>query len=130
MKSLKIALIAFVLLSVFACKKSETSNSQLENEIITNDTSEFNGRLYVIPYNAEGTLRLTNTDIFLYISYDDLKRNLPLNAISTGSFNSQADFGFLLQGNYYIRATKDGKADTSLVQVLSRRSIYKNMFLK
>jgi hypothetical protein len=53
-----------------------------------------------------------------------------LNAISTGSFNSQADFGYLLQGNYYIRATKDGKADTSLVQVLSRRSVFKNMFLR
>ncbi len=129
MKSLKIALIAFVLLSVFACKKTESS-TQLENDIITNDTSQFNGRLYVTPYNAEGTLKLTNTDIYIYVSYEDLKRNLPLNAISTGSFNSQADFGFLLQGNYYIRATKDGKADTSLVQVLSRRSAFKNMFLR
>ena len=52
MKSLKIALIAFVLLSVFACKKTETA-TQLENDIITNDTSQFNGRLYVTTYNAE-----------------------------------------------------------------------------
>jgi hypothetical protein len=129
MKAIYFTLLSFALLSTFACKKTESS-TPLENDIITNDTSQFNGRLYVTSYNAEGTLKLTNTDVYIYISYDDLKRNLPLNAISTGSFNSQADFGYLLQGNYYVRAMKDGKADTSLVQVLSRRSIYKNLFLK
>lgn len=130
MNFLKILAFNFSLLSILACSKTENNRSESENPIITVDSSEFNGRLFVNTYNSDGSAKLTDCDISIYISYDDLKRNLPLNYISNGSLSSQADFGYLLQGNYYIKASRNTLADTSLVQVLSKRTIVKNMFLK
>ena len=68
--------------------------------------------------------------MYLYINYDDIKRNLVLLYIKTASNAAEADFGYLLQGNYYIRAQNGFKSDTALVQVLNKRVNNKSVYLK
>ena len=113
-----------------ACTRTETPTPAKEaSDIVLSDSSQFNGRLFVYTYDFQTNNRLS-ADIYLYTRYEDIARNLYLYYQRSGSNNAEADFGFLLQGNYYLVSRTFNKSDTSLVQVLSRREIKRNVYLK
>jgi hypothetical protein len=124
--------LAILLIVLFfgACNASTRNNEELPTPIITIDSSEFNGRLYVYTYDFFNNNVLGNTDVYLYVNYNDIARNLWLNNIRTNTSQGEADFGFLLQGNYYLVANNGFKRDTAMVQVLGKRIIKRNLFLR
>lgn len=127
----KLAYLFFALPLLFAaCTRTETVTPAKEaSDIILSDSSEFNGRLFVYTYDFNTNNRLS-ADVYLYTNYEDIQRNLYLYYKRTQSSNAEADFGFLLQGNYYIVSQTFNRSDTSLVQVLSRREVKRNVYLK
>ena len=135
---MKLKAIAYLIISVsvtatglFSCTTTETkSNDPQPQQIISTDSSQFNGRL-----KADVRTSSNNPDnnaiVYLYASYEDMLRGLPLNFITTNS-EGIADFGFLLQGNYYLFARNFNNSflrDTAAVQVLSRREIVRTLRL-
>lgn len=119
-----------IVVALTACTRTETATPAKESsDIILNDSSEFNGRLFVYTYDFNTNNRLS-ADVYLYTNYEDIQRNLYLYYQRSQSNNAEADFGFLLQGNYYIVSRTFNKSDTSLVQVLSRREVKRNVYLK
>ena len=119
--------IAFIFIS---CTRSETVNPEKDaGTIILNDSSDFNGRLFVYTYDFYTNNRLA-ADVYLYTQYEDIQRDLFLYYKRTQSSNAEADFGYLLQGNYYIVSRSNNRADTSLVQVLGKREVKRNVYLK
>lgn len=122
-----IVAIAFIFIS---CTRSETVNPEKDaGTIILNDSSDFNGRLFVYTYDFYTNNRLA-ADVYLYTHYEDIQRDLFLYYKRTQSSNAEADFGYLLQGNYYIVSRSNNRADTSLVQVLGKREVKRNVYLK
>ncbi len=122
-----IVAIAFIFIS---CTRSETVNPEKDaGTIILNDSSDFNGRLFVYTYDFYTNNRLA-ADVYLYTQYEDIQRDLFLYYKRTQSSNAEADFGYLLQGNYYIVSRSNNRADTSLVQVLGKREVKRNVYLK
>ncbi len=113
-----------------SCSKNEASKVTPTNTIITSDSSAYNGRLIVTTYDYLSGTKLYGTDVFLYTSYDDIKRNLHLLYLKSSTSLAEADFGYLLQGNYYIRSQSAFKTDTALVQILGKRTVNRNVFLK
>ncbi|MDP1728248.1 MAG: hypothetical protein Q8M15_15780 [Bacteroidota bacterium] len=113
-----------------SCSKNEASKVTPANTIITSDSSAFNGRLIVTTYDYFSGTKLYGTDVFLYTNYDDIKRNLYLLYLKSTSASAEADFGYLLQGNYYIRSQSAFKTDTALVQILGKRTVNRNVYLK
>ncbi|MCF8253847.1 MAG: hypothetical protein K9J84_04650, partial [Bacteroidia bacterium] len=97
--------------------------------IVSIDSSEFNGRLYVNTFDYVTGNRITNANVYLYTNYEDIQRNLYLLFQRTNT-SGEADFGYLLQGNYYIVSESNLKRDTSLVQILSKRTIVRNVYLQ
>lgn len=129
MKKLAYLLLVLPLL-VTACTRTETATPAKEaSDIILSDSSQFNGRLFVYTYDFNTNNRLS-ADVYLYTSYEDIQRNLYLYYKKSQSNNAEADFGFLLQGNYYVVSRTFNKSDTSLVQVLSKREVKRNVYLK
>jgi outer membrane protein assembly factor BamE (lipoprotein component of BamABCDE complex) len=124
---------AFVLLvaALFAaCSKSTvTPVDNTGANIVSIDSSEFNGRLYVNTFDYVSGNRITNANVYLYTNYEDIQRNLYLLFQKTNTAG-EADFGYLLQGNYYIVSESNFKRDTSLVQILSKRTIVRNVYLQ
>src|SRR5687768_8575591 len=115
----KILLVLIIVTSIVACSKD--SGVTPTQNIITSDSSLTTGRLIAKVYSNGGTLT-ANADVYLYTSYDDLERDIPiLNLQTTG--NGEADFGYVLIGNYYLRAFKAGMSDTVAAQVLSQRTV-------
>lgn len=117
--------LSIIIVAFMSCSKS---NDVMPNQnIITSDTSNNSGRLIAKVYSNGNTLT-ANADVYLYVSYDDLQRDIPiLNLQTTG--NGEADFGYVLIGNYYLRAFKGGAVDTVAAQVLSQRTIVRTMQL-
>ncbi len=125
-------LISLSSVVLYSCSGSNNDNTATTTPepIITNDSSQFNGRLRVELRNQNNNLE-ANGIVYLYPTFDDLKRNLPLNFQFTNQ-SGVVDFGFLLQGNYYILGRNSGNpllADTAIVQVLSRRETYRTLRL-
>lgn len=123
-------IVLFAGLFLGACNSSNKNNEENPTPIITIDSSEFNGRLYVYTYDFFSNNVLGNTDVYLYVNYNDIARNLWLNTIRTNASQGEADFGFLLQGNYYLVANNGMKRDTALVQILGKRIIKRSLFLR
>ena len=71
---------------------------------------------------------INDAQVFLYPTYDDLKRNFYINTIS--SISGTADFGYILQGNYYLRAQSGLKSDTNVVQVMGQKTITRTMIVR
>ncbi len=114
-----------------ACSKSDTpAPIYTGNNIVTIDSSEFNGHLFVYTYDYVSASKIPGTDVYLYINYDDIKRRLFLLYQKSNSSAAEADFGYLLQGNYYVISNTAFKSDTSLVQVLGKRIVKRNVYLK
>lgn len=118
------------LLYLFACSTSNIA-PQPTQTIVSSDTSITSGNLQVTVYDNASN-KVAGADVFLYLSYDDIKRNLYVLYLRTTS-NGLANFGYINTGNYYIRASANiagiQKSDTAVVQVQSRRVIYKNSIL-
>jgi hypothetical protein len=113
--------------TLFACSKSDTSNPS--QTIITSDSSQYSGRLKVIVLDGtNGNSNINGAQVFLYPSYEDLKRNYYLNIVNTAG--GAADFGFILQGNYYLRAQSGNKGDTNVVQVMGQKTITRTMIVR
>lgn len=123
-------LFSFLMIVVASCSKSSSSDPTPQNTVITSDSSEFNGRLKAEVRNNSNNLE-SNAIVYLYANYSDLERNLSLNYIYTNS-SGIADFGYLLQGNYYLMAqstTNSFLRDTTVVQVNSKRETTRSMRL-
>lgn len=125
-------LFGFLLVMIVSasCSKSSSSDPTPQNTIITSDSSEYNGRLKAEVRNNSNNLE-ANAVVYLYANYSDLERNLSLNFIYTNS-SGIADFGYLLQGNYYLMAqstTNSFLRDTTVVQVNSKRETTRSMRL-
>ncbi|MBP9688138.1 MAG: hypothetical protein KBE91_00900 [Bacteroidia bacterium] len=112
-----------------ACSKSDTDTNP-QQPIVSVDSSEYNGRLKVEVRNVNNNIE-QNAIVYLYPSYQDLQNNLSLNYIYTNN-NGLVDFGYLLQGNYYLLARSLSGAvarDTAVVQVNSHRETLRIMNL-
>ena len=125
-------LFGFLLVMIVSasCSKSSSSDPTPQSTIITSDSSEYNGRLKAEVRNNSNNLE-ANAVVYLYANYSDLERNLSLNYIYTNS-SGIADFGYLLQGNYYLMAqstTNSFLRDTTVVQVNSKRETTRSMRL-
>lgn len=124
----KIIFAAIVLTGFMACTKTET-NPNPSQTIITSDSSQYSGRLKVMVLDGTNNNALINdAQVFLYPTYDDLKRNFYINTVT--SINGTADFGYILQGNYYLRAQSGIKSDTNVVQVLGQKTITRTMIVR
>jgi hypothetical protein len=124
----KIIFAVIVLLIFIGCSKTET-NPNPSQTIITSDSSQYSGRLKVIVLDGtNNNTVINNAQVFLYPTYDDLKRNFYINTVS--SISGTADFGFILQGNYYLRAQSGIKSDTNVVQVMGQKTITRTMIVR
>jgi hypothetical protein len=125
------SLLLLVVLFIFACGKTNTvTPTDGGNTVVTIDSSEFNGRLFVTTYDYQSGNKIGGTDVYIYTNYEDIKRRLFLHYKKTNTSNAEADFGYLLQGNYYIVSNTINKYDTSLVQILSKRIIQRSVYLQ
>lgn len=124
----KIIFAVIVFLIFIGCSKTET-NPNPSQTIITSDSSQYSGRLKVIVLDGtNNNTIINNAQVFLYPTYDDLKRNFYINTVS--SISGTADFGFILQGNYYLRAQSGIKSDTNVVQVMGQKTITRTMIVR
>ncbi len=113
---------------LYACSKSD-NNSQPSQTIITSDSSQYSGRLKVVVLDGTNNNNVINgASVFLYPTYEDLKRNFYLNTVVSAGGN--ADFGYVLQGNYYLRAQSGTKSDTNVVQVMGQKTITRTMIVR
>ncbi len=119
------------LASIASCTKGSTTNDTTpQTQIISSDSSEFNGRLKAQVYGQSGSLE-QGALVYLYPTYTDLTRNLSLNYVYTDQ-NGIADFGYLLQGNYYLMSvstSNNALRDTTVAQVNSKRETIRQMRL-
>jgi hypothetical protein len=125
MKHVAFILGLFVLAS---CTKKEGDTTQT---IITSDSSEVTGRLYVDAYDANGN-RVNNVTASLFLSYADVRNNISLYTFSSNNSSGRVDFGYILEGNYYVTGISgDGTLhDTTVAQVLPKRIISRKLFLR
>lgn len=124
----KLIFAAIVIIGFMACTKSE-SNPNPSQTIITSDSSQYSGRLKVTVLDGTNNNVIINgAQVFLYPTYDDLKRNFYINTVS--SIGGTADFGYILQGNYYLRAQSGIKSDTNVVQVMGQKTITRTMIVR
>jgi len=124
----KIIFAAIVLTGFMAFTKTET-NPNPSQTIITSDSSQYSGRLKVMVLDGTNNNAIINdAQVFLYPTYDDLKRNFYINTVT--SISGTADFGYILQGNYYLRAQSGIKSDTNVVQVLGQKTITRTMIVR
>lgn len=126
---------SFILLLVIvsSCTKTETLKTETivnnKDSIISVDSSLFNGRLKVIVLDgANNNTVLNGAQVFLYTTYEDIKRNYFIYSVSSAA--GEADFGYVLQGNYYLRAQSGTKSDTNVVQVLGQKLITRTMIVR
>jgi hypothetical protein len=123
--------IGFVFVVVAtSCTQSENDNTTPQQQIVNTDSSEYNGRLKAEVRNVNNNLE-DNAIVYLYANYSDLVNNLSLNFVYTNN-SGIADFGYLLQGNYYLLARNMSGTiarDTAVVQVNSRRETTRLMRL-
>lgn len=113
-----------------SCSKSDNDDTTPQQQIVTTDSSEFNGRLKAEVRDVNNNLE-DNAIVYLYANYGDLVNNLSLNFVYTNN-SGIADFGYLLQGNYYLLARNTSgitARDTAVVQVNSRRETTRIMRL-
>ena len=113
---------------LYACSKSDNNNLPSQT-IITSDSSQYSGRLKVVVLDGTNNNNVINgASVFLYPTYEDLKRNFYLNTVVSAGGN--ADFGYVLQGNYYLRAQSGTKSDTNVVQVMGQKTITRTMIVR
>lgn len=128
-KFMKSIFYSFVLLFILsACTKTETIPTNTQT-IITTDSSGLNGRLMVRVFDFATSQTINGVDVYIYARYEDIFKKLYLNTVRTNN-SGNADFGYMLAGNYYLTASNNLKADTAITQIVSKNSVVKNLFLK
>lgn len=132
MRNIFLSLILLLAFAVSSCRKDDIDNNNPAptQTIITSDSSNTTGRLYVDVLDINGN-EINQAEVSLYISYDDLKRSIPLYTFNSNN-NGRVDFGFVLQGNYYLtgRNANGLLRDTTVAQVLPQRSIFRKLILR
>ncbi|MFN4972150.1 MAG: hypothetical protein ACK4Y6_06620 [Bacteroidota bacterium] len=125
----------FVFLLVVSCQKAADTpnqNTTVQN-IVSSDSSDVSGRLLVEVRNSTNTSGISNATVSLFLTYDDMLRNFALYRIASSS-SGQVDFGYVLQGNYYLSGTAlvSGitRTDTSVVQIIPKRTTTRFLYLK
>lgn len=120
---------------LYSCERSNETpqqNTTVQN-IITSDSSDVSGRLYVEVRNATNTASVSGATVHLYLNYDDMMRNIWLYRLNS-SANGVVDFGYVLQGNYYITGSgvvsRTLRADTTVVQIIPRRTVRRFLYLR
>ncbi|MCU0442786.1 MAG: hypothetical protein MUE96_10345 [Bacteroidia bacterium] len=114
-----------------SCRKSDDDDNPTPTQtIITSDSSNATGRLYVDVFDVNGN-EINQATVSLYISYTDLQKSLPLYTFTSNN-NGRVDFGFVLQGNYYLTGSNANGTlrDTTVAQVLPQRSIFRKLILR
>jgi hypothetical protein len=107
----------------------DNSGYEPTQPVILNDTSQYTGRLVIRVYDiTNNNEKVDDAEVNLYGEYDDIAKDLPVLTIYSKS-NGEADFGYVLKGQYYITAKKGALGDTAAAQVVSQNITYKNMFL-
>lgn len=113
MKAFRFLFYSFILITISfqACKKSESDDIPVQQQILTYDTSGLTGQLnvyvkYLDPYGS--IQNATNSNVFLYASREDIAADLSsqnfdlaIYRLTTGSGNT-AYFGYINYGNYYV----------------------------
>lgn len=126
-----IAIAGLLLLLIASCTKSDTIKpADGGSTVITNDSSAVTGRLKVVTLDYGNNSKIYSTDVYLYTRYEDIARGLFLIYQRSSSDSAIADFGYLLQGNYYVVSSKLSRRDTSVIQVLPQRVNYRNVYLQ
>jgi hypothetical protein len=130
--SLFFSLLSLLTFGVISCNSSSSKDNDPQPQtIVTSDSSDATGRLYVITYNSAGTSKYSGAVVKLFLTYDDLKHNLPLYTINSDN-SGNADFGYVLKGNYYVTGSYSGNFyhDTTVAQVLPQKSITRYLYLR
>ena len=128
---IKVTCFLVLVVALVSCDKSNSSSPTPSQNIITSDSSQYTGKLVVKVLDGTNNNNnlIVGAQVFLYPTYEDLKRNFYLNTISTIG-DGNANFGFILQGNYYLRAQSGNKSDTNVVQVLGQKTITRTMIVR
>lgn len=121
-------------ITITSCEKSDdVDENKTQQVVITNDSSDVAGRLYVEVRNFNNTSSIGNADVRLYLTYDDVVNNIPMYDLKSGS-NGRVDFGYILQGNYYVVGEHQSGGitigDTTVAQILPRRTITRYLFME
>jgi len=124
-------LFAFAIITSCSGTQDDDDNDN-QQTVITNDTSSLTGRLLVeVRRNSNNTL-IDNAEVNLYLNYDDMLRDFPLYSLNAN--NGRVDFGFVLNGNYYITGSFSSTTgvirDTTVAQVLPRNTITRLLYLR
>jgi len=133
--SFMIRTIFYLALGVFMAALMSCGDDNVNDpgqNVVLNDTSITTGRL-IANVNDANFNRVNNASVWLYVSYEDLERNLPVFRIETDN-NGRADFGFINTGNYYLyaAANRNGNTirDTVATQIIARKTIQRTLVLR
>lgn len=126
----QIVFILITLALIASCRKTDEDDQAPTQTIITSDSSNATGRLYVDVYDVNGN-EINQAEVRLYITYNDLQKNLPLYTFTSNTIG-RVDFGFVLQGNYYLTGISNNGTlrDTTVAQVLPQRNITRKLILR
>jgi hypothetical protein len=115
--------------ALVACQKTDGDSTPAQT-IVTSDSSNVTGRLYVDIVDGSGH-SLSNAKATLYLSFDDIARGVPLYSFTSNS-SGRVDFGYILEGNYYLTGVSSGGAlhDTTVAQVLPKRVLTRKLILQ
>jgi hypothetical protein len=118
-----------IISSLFACTKQE-DNTYPTQTIVTADSSDVTGRLLVEVTDLNGN-SISGATASLFLTYDDVVRNISLYTL-TANTSGRIDFGYILGGNYYVSGSNPTGTlhDTTVAQVLPKRSITRKLFLR
>jgi hypothetical protein len=124
--------VAFAIITSCSGSQDDDQDNDNRQTVITNDTSILTGRLLVeVRRNSNGNF-VDNAEVNLYLNYDDMLRDFPLYSLNAN--NGRADFGFVLNGNYYITGSFSSTTgvirDTTVAQVLPRNTITRLLYLR
>lgn len=126
-----VVLAGLLMVLIASCTKSDTIRPQDGGStVVTTDSSDVTGRLKVVTLDYANSSRIYNTDVYLYTRYEDIARGLYLIYQRSSSDSAIADFGYVLEGNYYVVSSRLSKRDTAVIQVLPQRTIYRNVYLQ
>jgi hypothetical protein len=127
--------ITMILATVlYACTDTTRDRDNDRQQTIVNaDSSGETGRLVIEVRRQNNNALVANARVNLFLSYDDLLRNISLYSLQTNN-SGRADFGFVLNGNYYLTAsaTIDGVPlrDTTVAQIIPIREVTRILYLR
>lgn len=115
--------------ALVSCSKDDGDDTP-EQTIVTVDSSGVSGRLYVEVYDVNGN-DISGAEVSLFITKEDMMNNIPLYQF-TSSSTGRVDFGYILQGNYYVTGQNGAGTthDTTVAQVIPKRVLTRKLILQ